>query len=263
MGKISSFFGIKEVQHSKVPKAANLLESIRHNDKDFFDRFHGGQKMDYMTSSAYSAIFTKVATNRQVIFREIDRASESYLIDVILDIVCDYALSPDISTDEILDVSSDNKTIQKEVELLDDRFNFDSIAMSVCRDLIKYGSYYLRTEVRNARNEENKVYLVENLDPMEKRKLRQADNKQPLINSPKPIPKGEYGLVDLHDDVDQRNIVALSSFTSTLGFLSRDIDQRVKYHERSDFLEFTLSGKKTRIDMASDWFYNIRQFQKL
>lgn len=185
-------------------------------------------------ATAYGAIYTRVSQIRMQMYADIERVKASYLVNVILDQVAEDALTPDVSTGDILTVSSDNKAIQTEIEFLDRKFNFDRLVQSVTPDMLAYGEYTLRTEVSGDEDEKDgkdKEYGFQEKD---------KDDK----------PKGsDKGLLDLHDDVVQHQVVALSKFGDVEGYLVQDDNGKIKRCDPADFVQFSVINRSIRIDL--------------
>ncbi len=98
-------------------------------------------------ASAMSAIYTKATGNRREFLVEFDRLKSCYIIQCLLNALVEDALTPDVTTGEILQVGSHNAEINKELIALQDLFDFDQIVNDLVMDLLSYGEYTLRLRV--------------------------------------------------------------------------------------------------------------------
>lgn len=102
---------------------------------------------EHTVLSQLAATYLEVSNLNRERVRLLDKYKSNYIIDVIVTQLCEDALSPEIGSDAILDVSSINENIQKEIEYLDELIDFNQLAKNVASEAIVYGEYYIRTEI--------------------------------------------------------------------------------------------------------------------
>jgi hypothetical protein len=167
---------------------------------------------NYQVAAAYSTIYTKVERYRKDIIIEVEKLRDFYLTDVIVNQFADDALSPDVVTNEILTVYSDNESINKELQWLEaEVIDFDDLAIGITPDLISYGEYTLATRIE----------------------------------------AGE-GLLDLSDTVEQDKVIPLDKNGDIQGYLVQE-KGKLFVKPPSDFVKFSLSSKKIRIDLYQEF----------
>lgn len=92
---------------------------------------------------------------------EFERIKSFYIIQALLTALVEDALTPDITTGEILQIVSTNEKINQELKLLQQIINFDQIINDIVMDLISYGEYTLRLKVIK---DQGVVDIVDDLD---------------------------------------------------------------------------------------------------
>lgn len=102
---------------------------------------------DVHVASALAAVYTKSIQTRRDFLLEFDRIKSFYIIQALLVALIEDALTPDVTTGEVLEVTSQNPKIAGELKLLQQLFDFDQIVNNIAPDLISYGEYTLRLRV--------------------------------------------------------------------------------------------------------------------
>jgi hypothetical protein len=201
-------------------EALSALDKVEHFLKT------NGREESYngRVAAALAATYTKVVDSRSKLIREVDKMRQFYMTDVIINQICEDAISPEVGSGRIIKVSSPNATIQAEIDALRNRVDFDALIQSVVPDLMSYGEYVVST----------KIAKVE--------KGVQVD------------PTTVYGVEEIRDDVEQGSVVAVANWNDTLGFLAQDPRRgTVVWKEPSDFIRFTLSSVRMRIDLHKEY----------
>jgi hypothetical protein len=116
---------------------------------------------DIQIASALTAIYTKSVQTRRDFLLEFERIKSFYIIQALLTALVEDALTPDITTGEILQIVSTNEKINQELKLLQQVFNFDQIINDLVMDMISYGEYTLRLKVVK---DQGVVDIVDDLD---------------------------------------------------------------------------------------------------
>ena len=98
---------------------------------------------NYQVAAAYSVIYTKVERFRKDVIIEVEKLRDFYLTDVMINQFTDDVLAPDIVSNEILTIYSEEDSINKELEKLQEQIDFDELAISICPDMLLYGEYTL------------------------------------------------------------------------------------------------------------------------
>lgn len=179
---------------------------------------------DSIVAAAYSTIYTRVSQSRRKLIREVERMRQFYLVDVILTQLTEDALTPEITTGDIVEVTSPKKEIQYEIDYLEEKFDLDQLILTITPDLLAYGEYTLATQV--------------NVNP----------NASNLYES-----KTEYGLIELLDNLDQSSVIALSRYSAIDGYLILDEHGQIKKRLPCDFVKFTLLSQRLRIDIHQEF----------
>lgn len=102
-------------------------------------------------AGAMSATYTTAVKDRSDYVEQFEEIKNMYLTDTLIGNICEDTLTPDISTGEILKVSSPNETYNNELVRLQEKFDLDNIVNEFVSDLLSYGEYALRLEVEDGK----------------------------------------------------------------------------------------------------------------
>lgn len=199
----------------------------------------------HQVASALGAIYTKVSTSRIALMRDIQSIEDFYLVDTIINRLCEDTLTPDPQTGEIIEISSPKrKDIQVELDYLNDRYKLDRLISSILPDVIKYGEYTLSTSVRN----DPKVYS-ESLTERSPKPAKDFDDSDP---GPK-----KYGLLELNDTVDQTQVIPITKDHEIDFYLkasaTSNYTTRLEVLDRTTHVQFSLNQRKKRIDLWQEF----------
>lgn len=78
---------------------------------------------------------------------KIDKVRSFYLVDTLLTAFIDDALTPDITTGDILEIRSDNKQINDALKVFQDQFDLDDLTTIFAEPLLLYGEAFLKLTV--------------------------------------------------------------------------------------------------------------------
>ena len=107
---------------------------------------------DPRVSSIFSALHTSANQTRKGFQAEIKRLENFYLIDTIIGSVIDDALSPELSTGEILELYSENQKLNDILKEFQKDFDLDNIVQEFLSEmLLETGEYYLRPKVEKGK----------------------------------------------------------------------------------------------------------------
>ena len=192
---------------------------------------------NHLLTVAFSSIFAKVADHRSHIIQEVDRIRKFYLADVILAQMADDSLSPDTSTGDVLSIYSDNKPIQKEIENLEARIDFDSIAMDIIDDLLAYGEYTL------------KVITKEDVKDMK--------------GSPFEYDTDTNGIVELSDTVDQTKVIPITKHGEVVSYLVLNDQNKIELCGADEYVSFVLGRRKIRVRLDEEFSLSSKDCKNL
>ena len=117
--------------------------------------------------------------------------------------------------------------IDKVIQELDHRFDFDALVADVVEDTIAYGEYSLRTKVKSSN----------------------VDTKD---DQPKKDSIDKVGLLDVIDDVDQEKVIAITKAGKIESYLVMDRNKLV-LKEPADYIRFSIGYRKIRIDLQKEF----------
>lgn len=189
---------------------------------------------DNRVVAAFGTIYSSVSSYRRDIITDVDKIRRFYLVDVILTQMSEDVLAPDSTTGDIIKVWSKNEAIQKELDLLNDEFDFDDLIADITPDVIAYGEYHLKPAIDLGKRDK------------EGRLIKGPDGKVPDANMPR-------GITDLHDTVDQTRVVAITKSGKIDNFLVENDKKQLALHEPADFIKFTLGNQKLRVDLWKEY----------
>lgn len=95
--------------------------------------------------------YRKIVSTKQEIIKAVDQIREFYMTNIIIGLLTDDSLAPDISTNEILRISSKEKEVNVEIQNFMDRFNIDRLVEDIVPEMIAYGDYTLKLEVEKGK----------------------------------------------------------------------------------------------------------------
>jgi hypothetical protein len=107
---------------------------------------------DYISNhevrDSWAQLYMKTVQSRKQFIREMDKVKSFYLVDALARGVADDALTPDTTTGEVIQLGSNDKAVQKELDVLQSRFDFDQLINDFIIDLLRQGEHVLSHTVR-------------------------------------------------------------------------------------------------------------------
>lgn len=243
-------FRENQLLHDKLkldPSTRYVLEEMK--------RSRSSATETYIVAAAFSSLYSKIAESRKQMIKEVDRVRNFYLTEVLLNQLVDDALTPEIGTGRIINVTSDKEHIQREIDRLNEQFGFDEVINSIKTDLIAYGEYTISTDVHPH------PLVIQRKQAMVNGEAVNED----YFDGPQEETDEEgnsYGLVDLRDDVDIASVVPLTKWSETVGFLVRDKDQVVR-REPADYVLFSFMSQRLRVDLHKEFGLNGQSVSEL
>lgn len=219
---------------------SNVEPHLRRVAEQFKNLRSSFQYNEYHIAAAFAAIYTKLADTRAVSIQEVDKIRSFYLTDVIIDQLKEDALAPEMGTNKVLAVICDKENIQKEIDALDEKFDFNQIALTIAPDMIAYGEYTLSTRVKQ---NPDKIKVTKTDDP----------TPEPGLVEPMQKSKEEYGLLDIKDDVEQATVVALTNYSEIQNYIVKDTKGKMYIKEPADYIKFSLGNQRLRIDLYKEF----------
>lgn len=213
---------------------------------------------DYRRMSILGAVFQKISHHKTKMMKQVDGIRKFYIADAILDQITEDSLAPDVTTGDVLSITSKDKTIQKEIDLLEENFDFDKIAVTVAPDMVAYGDYLLSTEINPDPKFQDEEPDKESLSEFRRQHELKKNKEEPTDKEQ----DKEYGLKGLKDDVIQSSVVPVSVFGDIEFYLQRGERGRVEKKDPCDYITFSVS-RKVRVDLYEDFIQMDGQFNYL
>lgn len=105
-------------------------------------------KGDRDVTEAWSKVYSQAIRSRKQFLIEVDKIKSFYIVDAISRNLAEDALTPDVMTGEVLELSSKDSKIDVALKELQDRCNLDQVFTDLSMDLIRQGEHTLRMEVK-------------------------------------------------------------------------------------------------------------------
>lgn len=197
---------------SDMPSPQMLAERIKQDKFDVVNKVN-----DYQVAAAYAELYTSVSSSKKGIIHEVSKMTKFYLVDTITTQLAEDALTPDISTNNIVDVSYEGSPeITKELEYLDEKIQFDQLCKDITPELIRNGDYILKTDFVKDEN-------------------------------------AKGGLAGLLDIVEQGEVIPISKNGKNIGYLEMDNNRKMlNILPRKYFTMFILEGERIKVDLKSN-----------
>jgi len=103
---------------------------------------------DVDLAQAWLTTYSKVIQGRRQFLNEVDKVKSFYLVDALVRNIAEDALTPDITSGEIVELSSPISEVDKELKVLQERFDFDQMVGDIILDLLRQGEHTLRNVVK-------------------------------------------------------------------------------------------------------------------
>lgn len=154
MGFWSNLFGTSQPQ-TMMEKATPPKQ-----EKKGFTNLSAYTK-DYTVAAALASTYTGAIKTKKEFVEEFDKVRGFYLVEAMLTQFVEDALTPDVTSGEILEISSENEEINKELRELQRRIDFDQHIYDIALDFISYGEYTLRQVVKKG---EGVLEIIDDVD---------------------------------------------------------------------------------------------------
>jgi len=218
---------------NKVGMSNQVMEKLIFNIKNAMDSMGN----NHLLSVAFTSIFSKVADHRSHIMQEVDKIRKFYLADVILAQMADDSLSPDTSTGDVLSIYSDNEQLQTEIEKLEERIDFDSIAMDIVEDLLAYGEYTLKVLTKaDIKNNKNTAFQYD---------------------------EDTNGIVELADIVDQLKVIPITKHGEVVSYLVLNEQNKIELAGPDEYVSFVIGRRKVRVKLDEEFSLSNKECKDL
>ena len=122
---------------SPYPNTNKFVSKFQTADRSF-------NSQQQAVAAAMSATYTSACKSREEYTREFENIKGHYLTYALLSNMSEDALTPDVSSGDILRIVTDNEDCRDELERFQKEFNLDGIVNDFIYDLLSYGEYALR-----------------------------------------------------------------------------------------------------------------------
>lgn len=116
---------------------------------------------DFEIAQAWMATYQKAVSSKQEFLKEMSKIQSFYLVDALARNIVEDALTPDVTTGEVIQLSSGDQAISAELQHLQDKFDFDQIISDIALDLIRQGEHVLRVKIEKG---EGVTDLLDDMD---------------------------------------------------------------------------------------------------
>jgi hypothetical protein len=176
----------------------------------------GSGPKDWRRNSILSALFYRGVSKKGEIYKVISQYKENYLYTGIMQLLVEDALSHDPVTNEIVDITSDNKDLDADLRELQERIHIDEIVAGIVEDMLGYGEYFLNisseegkgvTEIKDDADQTKLLAVYDGILPKYfLRREKQAGTASVQLKevSPKEILHFCYGYSKIRIEIDGR-----------------------------------------------------------
>lgn len=184
---------------------------------------------NYEVAAAYANMYTKVNTNKDFIRNEVDKVAEHYLVSAIIDQLIEDSLMPSSEDGSIFKISSKKSKFNKELKILQDRIDLNTLVRETMPEVVKYGEYTLKTST-----------------------VKKGISTNPDTSN-------EYGLIKLMDSVDQSDVLAITENGKITSYISvsrggiTNNYSNILRHKPYEFVRFSFGYRKVKIDDSKRW----------
>ena len=102
---------------------------------------------NYTAMAVLTELYSKIAESRREYLMQHDQIRGFYLVEAILNGVADDAMTPEVTTGEIIQLTSPKDNVRRELEALQKQIQLDQIIGDIMIELLAYGEYNLRLQV--------------------------------------------------------------------------------------------------------------------
>ena len=106
---------------------------------------------NYSVINTLSTLYSKITKSRKDYVEQHQSVSGFYLVEALFGAVAEDALIPEVTTGEILQLSSKNKTIAKALDELQENVPIDQMVNDLIDELLCFGEYGLRLEIESGK----------------------------------------------------------------------------------------------------------------
>jgi len=165
---------------------------------------------DFRVLSELYAKYLEVSKNYQRFFKEIEEIKETYIAEIILDQITYDVLTPDVSSDNIIEISPnrDDEELKEVLKEFEEIHNIDQLVLDITSDLVAFGSYTLRPIVR----------------------------------------EGE-GIVEIVDDVRPGEVIPFYKNQEIQFHLKIDEKGKLSIHEPTEYVTFFVNARRLRLEL--------------
>ena len=108
-------------------------------------------KGNYSVMATLTSLYSQVAASRKEYLQNHEKVRGFYLVEALISAVADDALVPDATTGEVLQLTSTNDKIDKELQSLQETIQLDQMVNDIIVELLSFGEYNVRMEVEEGK----------------------------------------------------------------------------------------------------------------
>ena len=135
---------------TKETEYNDLVEEMKHK-MDLYESVNNSSLSGHQRKSMWDAVFRKSMTQKSELVRAANSIKSSFLHSGILELLVQDSLAPSPTTNNVIDLTSENKVIDKILKDFQETVDIDAIANSIIDDVITYGEYYLSLKVEKGK----------------------------------------------------------------------------------------------------------------
>lgn len=143
---------------SKLFPRSEVAQSANNDDITTLKKLVKGQTQAVME---YAGVYLKAVKTRKDFFKQMDKIKTFYLVDTLVQSIADDSLTPDVTTGEVVQLTSPSEEINSHLIELQRRFDLDQIVNELMSDFLLQGEYILRNKVKKG---EGLVEIYDDVD---------------------------------------------------------------------------------------------------
>lgn len=110
---------------------------------------NGKMRTDRDGALTLAATYTAAVKSKKAYIKGFESVKSFYIVEAILSALVEDALTPDITTGEVVEVTSQKSAVNKELKKLSKSVNFDQLVRDIAPDLVAHGEYTVKVNIDN------------------------------------------------------------------------------------------------------------------
>lgn len=118
-----------------------VTTTTKNRSKPKGDTINGRMQQDRAGALELAAAYTTASKTKAGYMKAFESVKTFYLVDGIVSAIVEDALTPDITTGEVIEITSPKRGVNKSLKELSKKVNFDQLVRDIAPDLVSNGEY--------------------------------------------------------------------------------------------------------------------------